>query len=195
MISAAADRSAELGILDQESIALFDLVRLGAYADVLNRFIEVASRCEGALVATQSLYAQACRDADDSLMSDVSEQFERLGAYLNAAEASARAGVFAQLRGDTRTATKFDRRTLELRQHIDPAVVTPHLERSVGVVPLTEREREISLLVAHGRTSRDIATELHLSVRTVNNHLQNVFSKLGVSSRDDIAQALGIARD
>jgi DNA-binding CsgD family transcriptional regulator len=56
---------------------------------------------------------------------------------------------------------------------------------------LTAREREIAVLVAQGRTSKEIAAALVLSVRTVDNHLQRVFAKLGVSSRADVAGALG----
>ena len=47
------------------------------------------------------------------------------------------------------------------------------------------------MLVAQGRTSKEIAAALVLSVRTVDNHLQRVFAKLGVSSRADVAAALG----
>jgi DNA-binding CsgD family transcriptional regulator len=39
--------------------------------------------------------------------------------------------------------------------------------------------------------SKDIAERLYLSVRTVNNHLQHVYAKLGVSSRADLIRALG----
>jgi DNA-binding CsgD family transcriptional regulator len=58
------------------------------------------------------------------------------------------------------------------------------------VVPLTARERDIAALAAKGSSSKDIADQLFLSVRTVNNHLQNVYSKLGVSGRRQLASAL-----
>ena len=51
------------------------------------------------------------------------------------------------------------------------------------VVPLTPRERDIAAYAAQGQSSKEIAERLYLSVRTVNNHLQNVYSKLGVSGR------------
>jgi len=58
------------------------------------------------------------------------------------------------------------------------------------VVPLTARERDIATLAAQGESSRAIAERLFLSLRTVNNHLQNAYSKLGVSSRRQLAEAL-----
>jgi DNA-binding CsgD family transcriptional regulator len=47
------------------------------------------------------------------------------------------------------------------------------------------------MLAAEGMTSKDIAERLYLSVRTVNNHLQHAYAKLGVSSRVGLARALG----
>jgi DNA-binding CsgD family transcriptional regulator len=41
-----------------------------------------------------------------------------------------------------------------------------------------------------GASSREIAAQLVLSVRIVDNHLQNVYSKLGVTSRDELARVL-----
>jgi ATP/maltotriose-dependent transcriptional regulator MalT len=48
---------------------------------------------------------------------------------------------------------------------------------------LTPREAEVLRLVASGKTNRDIAVELVISEHTVARHLQNMFTKLGVSSR------------
>lgn len=48
---------------------------------------------------------------------------------------------------------------------------------------LSAREGEVLRLVASGKTNRDIAVELVLSEHTVGRHLQNIYSKIGVSSR------------
>ena len=54
-------------------------------------------------------------------------------------------------------------------------------------LPLTQREHEIALLATSGLTSKAIATRLHLSVRTVNNHLARAYGKAGISSRAELA--------
>ena len=56
--------------------------------------------------------------------------------------------------------------------------------------PLSKREREVALLAAQGLASKEIAARLHLSSRTVDNHLQRAYEKLGVTSRSDLAAAI-----
>ena len=48
---------------------------------------------------------------------------------------------------------------------------------------LTAREVEVLRLVAAGKSNREIATALIVSTHTVRRHLQNIFDKIGVSSR------------
>lgn len=62
---------------------------------------------------------------------------------------------------------------------------TDALLRPVHTLPagLTAREAEVLRLVASGKTNRDIAVELVLSEHTVGRHLQNIYAKIGVSSR------------
>ena len=57
---------------------------------------------------------------------------------------------------------------------------------------LSPRELEVLRLVADGRDNDEIAVELHLSPRTVERHLQNVYGKLGLSGRSArVAAAAG----
>jgi DNA-binding NarL/FixJ family response regulator len=60
---------------------------------------------------------------------------------------------------------------------------------------LSSREREIARLAVEGLTNRAIADKLVLSKRTVENHLQRVYTKLGVSSRVDLGNAMGAQRE
>jgi DNA-binding NarL/FixJ family response regulator len=52
---------------------------------------------------------------------------------------------------------------------------------------LSERERQISYLVARGMRNRDIATDLRISENTVKRHLQSIFSKTGSRDRLELA--------
>ena len=51
--------------------------------------------------------------------------------------------------------------------------------------PLSEREIDIIKLAARGLTNKDIAESLHLSYRTIEGHMRDVFNKLGVGSRTE----------
>jgi DNA-binding NarL/FixJ family response regulator len=53
--------------------------------------------------------------------------------------------------------------------------------------PLSNREREIVCLVAQGHKNKEMAEKLFISEQTVKNHLHNVFDKLGVSDRLELA--------
>jgi DNA-binding CsgD family transcriptional regulator len=57
---------------------------------------------------------------------------------------------------------------------------------------LSEREREVLRLVAHGRTGPEIADELHISPDTARTHVSNAMTKMGARSRAQlVAKALG----
>jgi len=59
-----------------------------------------------------------------------------------------------------------------------------------GLDALTEREQEIARLVADRRTNPQIAAELFLSPKTVETHLRNIFRKVSVTSRVELARAI-----
>ena len=82
-----------------------------------------------------------------------------------------------------------------------PAVATrvlayfagPRLDAPLAVFPsLTGREREIRHLIAQGKSNAAIANQLSLSVKTIANHVSNIFAKLQVADR---AEAIVRARE
>ncbi len=57
-----------------------------------------------------------------------------------------------------------------------------------GITRLTNRERDVVALIARGFTYRETAEELGISVKTLENHMANIFSKLGVASRYELTE-------
>jgi DNA-binding CsgD family transcriptional regulator len=67
-------------------------------------------------------------------------------------------------------------------------------ERVASGAALTAQEERIARLVADGLSNKEVAARLVVSTKTVEGHLRNVFEKLGVTSRTQVARALPPAR-
>ncbi|HEY4849732.1 MAG TPA: helix-turn-helix transcriptional regulator, partial [Streptosporangiaceae bacterium] len=52
---------------------------------------------------------------------------------------------------------------------------------------LTPQEQRIAALLASGKTNRELARELSLSVNTVETHLRHIYAKLGIRTRLELA--------
>jgi DNA-binding CsgD family transcriptional regulator len=133
-------------------------------------------------------------------------------------EASDGAAVPAELRGLTEAAQSGSpgiRRTLVMEGHgerlrievtaVGKGKTQLHLWREplpepmqLGPEPvqpspadgLTQREREVALLVADGLRSREVAERLGIASQTVKSHLKTIFDKLGVRNRVELARRL-----
>ena len=115
--------------------------------------------------------------------------WQQLEAPYEVARARAHVGLACRALGDEDTAA-FE---LEAARGVFAGLgAAPDLARVESLAPpepapgargLTTREQEVLGLVAEGRSNREIAAELVLSEHTVARHLQNIFAKLGVSSR------------
>ena len=69
------------------------------------------------------------------------------------------------------------------------AVPSKRSVHSIGNTRLTRREREIVLAILDGCTNRDMAEQFRVSEQTVKNQLSTLFTKVGVSSRLELALA------
>jgi DNA-binding NarL/FixJ family response regulator len=92
-------------------------------------------------------------------------------------------------RGESQAAARAG----EIRRRAEAAceVPGPALTPAPAPVTLSPREREVARLAATGLTNREIAEQLHLSLRTVENHLHRTFTKLGVQRRRELAAVVG----
>jgi DNA-binding CsgD family transcriptional regulator len=171
---------------------LTDVARLDRPRKAAARLESAAVEVDGAFfpVLIDSLRAIAANDG--AALADLAETLLATGAVVLAAEAAAAAWVLAREQGDdARVVAARGRRAQELRAPISH-VATPALAMTPAEIPLSRREREIATLVAEGRTSREVAEELVIGVRTVESHLGRVYDKLGVRSRADLADVLGL---
>ncbi len=77
------------------------------------------------------------------------------------------------------------------RQELVLAGGRPRRTRTSGPRSLTEAQQQVARLAADGRTNRQIAEELFVTIKTVETHLAAVYRKLGIATRDELAAALG----
>jgi two-component system nitrate/nitrite response regulator NarL len=59
---------------------------------------------------------------------------------------------------------------------------------SLGLIHLTPREREVTLLIEEGLSNKEIADRLHIELKTVKNHVSNILGKLQFDSRHEVAR-------
>ena len=174
--------------------ALHELSRLGDPVTAAPELARLAASVDGPFAAIAAAHAAALVAHDGAALLEVAERFAAADALLVAAEAADAAAAAHRDAGRPASArAAAGRAALWLasceRAHPPTMLVTPE------AAELTPREREIALLAAAGASSREIAVRLVISVRTVDNHLQSAFRKLGVARRRDLSRVLGGTRE
>lgn len=185
----AAAYAAETGHRTAEAWILHDLNSISG-EDTSARLQELASACDSPLVSGRARQVAAASAHNAQELVSVADDFEELGAMLLAAEAMTAAADVLIRAGQRRASTAARQRAGVLCAFCEGAA-TPGLSYAAAAAVLSEREREIGMLAAKGLSSKDIAERLYLSVRTVNNHLEHIYTKLGITSRAGLAQTLG----
>jgi DNA-binding CsgD family transcriptional regulator len=185
----AADLARDSGQPTIEALALFDAARLGD-PQVRGRLGALAHTLGGAIVPTLASVAAALHpERDGDPLDEASRRLAALGQYLYAAEAAAAAYRIHARTGRRSRGQAALTRALALARACEGARAP--LLGLIGLhAVLTARELHIACMAAAGASSPKIAAQLGLSVRTVDNHLGRVYTKLGVAGRIQLADAL-----
>ncbi|KLL10683.1 LuxR family transcriptional regulator [Protofrankia coriariae] len=182
----AAEAGERVGDRTGACAALHDIARIGAPHAVVDRLVAVAATVEGELTGARVAHVLALAEADPPGLAEVSDRFEAMGVFLLAAEAAADAAVAWRRLGKPRKAdAELHRAAIRLSRC--EGARTPALAPISVRSQLTPAERETALLAANGLTSKEIAEQLRISARTVDNRLQRIFRKLGISRRAELA--------
>jgi DNA-binding NarL/FixJ family response regulator len=156
---------------------------------VVDEVVALGERVDGDLVAAFAGHGLALRAGDGAALAQASSDFERLGAFLYAAEAMAAAARRFRQADEADGARRASARGAALQRQCE-GVLTPALGW-LEQPELSKREREVATLAAQGLSNAEIASQLMLSVRTIENHLHKVYRKLGVARREELASVLG----
>jgi ATP/maltotriose-dependent transcriptional regulator MalT len=160
-----------------------------------------APRAIGTALRTAGLVA--ANDAAEPLLREAAEVLDGSGLDLERARVLTDLGALlrrSNRRGEARellrvamdaahragAALLADRAEAELRA----TGARPRRATLTGLEALTASERRIAELAAQGLMNREIAQNLFVTARTVEGHLTNVFSKLGITARTELPQAL-----
>ncbi|WP_280504064.1 helix-turn-helix transcriptional regulator, partial [Nocardia farcinica] len=127
--------------------------------------------------------------ADTRALDGVRVVFVGAGLLLSAADAGALAVPPHDRAGNRRLSAQAAARAVDLARRCDGAV-TPALLAAAHPLPITDREREITALVARGLSNRQIAERLCVSVRTVEGHIYRACIKLDVDDREQLAHLI-----
>ena len=184
----AAERAEDLGNLVLAASAWHDLARVGSPAEAAEALTRILPSIDSRWNAPRLLHATALTRRDAAGTLEAAVQFATMGAMLCALEAAAQAHAIARAEGQRPIVQKATAATLAYAERC-PGAHTPAM-RDAATIQLTPREREVAELVAGGRTSRETANTLGVSVRTVENLLQRVYTKLGIQDRASLVDVL-----
>jgi DNA-binding CsgD family transcriptional regulator len=188
VLLAAAQRASAKGQFAVEVVCLQTATQLGDRSGS-PRLRDLEAIVEGPRVGIAARLSAALSDGDAAELAAVSDEFERMGDLVAAVDAAALAALAYRSQGLRGSALGCASRAAALAEQCGGAW-TPALRQASEPVPLTDREREIVMLIGEGLSSRAVADRLTLSVRTVESHIYRAMSKTGTTSRDELAALL-----
>lgn len=156
------------------------------------RVLASVTRCRGLVAAAEGDVDEAA-----SLLEAAAQEHKAVGDSFGRARALLSLGIVLRRARRKRTAREAIEAALAGFESLSAPTWAERARAELGSVGgrrrtdgLTPAERRVALLVAEGRTNREVAASLFLGERTVAGHLTRVYAKLGVRSRAELARRL-----
>jgi DNA-binding CsgD family transcriptional regulator len=187
LLRSAAERASSAGLFAAEVVCLQTATQMGDRS-CEPRLTELAQMVDGPRAGLAARFAAALRDGDGAELAALSVTFEEMGDGVAAVDAAAHAAIEFRRHDLRGSALGSAARAEALAENC--AADTSTLRQARAPLPLTDREREIVLLLGQGLSNRDVADRLTVSVRTVEGHIYKAMSKTGTASREELAALL-----
>jgi ATP/maltotriose-dependent transcriptional regulator MalT len=169
----------------REVVSLQAAIQFGDH-HTAGRLAELEKLMDAPRAGLVARWAAALAEHDGDALLDVSRDLEAMGDRIASADAAAHASrVFHQQnrRGPALTASGRAERLITAC-----GATTPATQAAATTLPLTEREREIAILICQGLSNSEIAQALTLSVRTIEGHIYRACARVGTATRTELAQ-------
>jgi DNA-binding CsgD family transcriptional regulator len=186
--------------------ALLELGRVEDAEELLDRWQREAARLD-----QERLLAEACRcrglraaargelETAGSLLSEAVDRHAAAGDPFGRGRALLARGIVARRDRQKRAARDTIQAAVEAFEDVGAAGWAARARSELGRIGgrtredgLTSAERRVAVLVADGRTNREVAAALFVGERTVETHLSRVYAKLGVRSRTELARTFRV---
>jgi DNA-binding CsgD family transcriptional regulator len=183
----AAETARTNGQFAAEVMCLQTATQFGDHSGA-SRLGELAATIEGPRAGAAARFGTALGAGDGPALAAVSQDFEQMGDLVAAVDAAAHAAMAYRGQGLRGSGFACSARAEALAERCGAR--TPALGQASGRLPLTDREREIVMLIGAGLSNRDVAARLTISVRTVEGHIYNAMAKTGTGGRKELAALL-----
>lgn len=180
-----ADADRDEGAPGHEIFCLSSAVRLGAVS-AAPRLLDSALRCQGQFAELCVAYARATISGSAELLLEAARLAEGMQNDRFAFDIAETVLHLDHIQLDKTVLRKARQLAETCRQRLR----TPQSGNQEGL-KLTARELEIARLAANRESNKGIAAKLHVSVRTVEGHLYQIFGKLKIVERSELSFALG----
>jgi DNA-binding CsgD family transcriptional regulator len=187
----AAQIARSAGMSAVEIRALHTAVRFGDRCQAA-RLGELARQLDTPLAEAFAEHAHGLATRNGDLLDVAAAEFATMPALALAADAAAQAAREHAHAGHRGKELESSTRAHWLASQ--GGIRTPAVDAAAQPLPITDREREIAMLVATGLSNRRIADRLSVSVRTVDGHLYRIFAKLGIERRDQLVHLVSGAQ-